>query len=437
MASGEVFTKGIGHVIEGKIFQRAIDMLEEAGVKPAEYLAKIGKAKFDPTTLRNAFKQNNLAMTFDDTSWPEELARLGVRYIPGHDYWGGGVKTLLDDPVKNRQVRDIVLNNQRVVANLHSNPELFRVLGRELAIDPVRAPKWYSRIGNQMERNWGVPRQVAAALRGKLSSNTKFQKESVSATDIIENPMDMFRAGNQNTEYAVRQLIRGTDWMDDPRLWSSQGADSKTFNYAMNYIDPLNPQYVTNDIHQYAIGTGLAKELGGDASEIFGNRKLYQLWTDVTKQIADEMGMLPNEAQALMWTIWRDLMSGDVSGFERGRKLIVAPQVTRALEGKPKGLLDAMGYAARKREKQQIAEATAEYANKPKKMNEKIQEAKDRGDRRIEFTKNLAEQEGVKLDPRIRALMLLLGAGGGGAAAASSDRPEETSAAALRRMGLL
>jgi hypothetical protein len=425
--AGQVFTKGLSHVVEGKIYNRAINMLEESGLDIPTYLTSIGKKKFSPSTLRKAFKDNNLSMKFDDDSWPEELKRLGIRYIPDYDYWGSGLKGVIKDEKSRGTVRDVLLHNQRVVANLHTNPALPLVLGRQLNIDPVLAPKWYSRLGNQMERNWGIGRENASALRGKLSSGTSFPKETKSAINIIENPKDMYAAGNQNTEEAIKRMIRGNDYMEDPSLWSGQGADSKTFNYAMNYIDPLNPSYVTNDIHQYAIGTGLGKELGSNPAEIFASRDLYNMYSDVTKQVADEMGMLPNEAQSLMWTIWRDLMSGDTSGFEKGRKLIVAPEVQRAIEGKPKGLLDAMGFAARKHQGRQIAGAKTKYADRPEKLQEAIELATQRGDRRVGFTQKLADEENVKLDPRIRALMLLLGGGGAGAAAANNNgRPEES-----------
>ena len=429
----KAFTSGIGHVIESKIFQKALDDLTKfANLNIPEYLKKVGKTKFSPEMLRGLYAQHGLEMKFTDDTWPEELSRLGIRYIPDFDYWGTKVASHLSDPTKAATLRDVILNNQRVVANLHTNPELMNVLGRPLDIDPTQAYKWYSKLGNQMQRNWSVPRKVASALRGRLSGGTPFDKETASAINIIEDPNNMFRAGNQNTELAVRQLLRNMDWIEDPRLWSPKGAQSKTFNYAMNYIDPLNPQFVTNDIHQFAIGTGLAKAMGSEPEQIFASKKLYDLWSDVTRQVANEMGMLPNEAQALMWTIWRDLMSGDVSGFQRGRQLILAPEVADAIAGKPKSLLDAMGRAARNLETEKIDAANIKFAGQAAKLKQELAAAKNQADRRVATTKKMANDFGVKLDPKIKALLILLGAGGVGAA--SRKPSEETSAMALGRM---
>ena len=122
------------------------------------------------------------------------------------------------------------------------------------------------------------------------------------------------------------------------------------------------------------------------------------------------MGMRPNEAQSLMWSLWRDLMSGDVTGTGMGtRPITIAESVSKAIAGKPKGLLDDMARAARTHEERQLA---ALGKKKPgPKTSKAISDAKKRGQRRFEAAQGLAEKYGVKLDPRLAGLIGLSTAG--------------------------
>lgn len=421
--------KGIGSIIEQQILKRAANMLSEVGVDLAAAAKNTKRGKLSPSDFRKLFSENNLRMTFDDSSWPEQLGRLGIRYIPDFDYWGDLQQVL--DPKLSPVARDVLLNNQRVVMNLHTNPELNSVLGRDLLVDPQSARNWYPTLSGHMKEKWGIPLVRSAQLRGKLSGGTAFPVETAAAKQLITNPTRMFDVPNMNTENAVARLIEPADYIDDPEAWGGLGEHAKTYNYAMNYVSPLDPRFVTNDIHQVALSTGLAKGAGVSPDAIFQNKGLYKMWTSITKQLADETGMRPNEAQALMWSVWRDLMSGDVSGVPATEKLLTpAKETLDALQGNPKGILNAMARSARSRQKTQMAAAKSLATEA--KQKEALASAIARGDRRFAAAKELADKHGVKLDSRLRALALL--AGGLGALGFAKGGDDQTNLDALGRM---
>ena len=76
-------------------------------------------------------------------------------------------------------------------------------------------------------------------------------------------------------------------------------------------------------------------------------------------------------------------MSGDVTGTGMGtRPITIAESVSKAIAGKPKGLLDDMARAARTHEERQLA---ALGKKKPgPKTSKAISDAKKRGQRRFE-----------------------------------------------------
>lgn len=411
---------GIGYVIEAKVQQRAKKMLRAAGTNSAMFLDKKSGKKYkrtldemSPTQLRETFSRKGLVMRFNQNSWPDELKMLGIEPIPGFNYWGD--LTQLNDPKLLKRARPILVQNQMAVANLHTNPNLQRVLGRDLAVDEKVARDWYPAGSVSMVEDWGTTPTIGGIIRGRGSAGTGYEVESRSGEQLLSNPRDMFAVGNMNTERTVDSLIGDQDYVNDPSVWGGQEEAAKTYNYAMNYVDPLNPNYVTNDIHQVALTTGLNKASGIGPDPIFNNTELYNLWSGITKEVADTMGMRPNEAQSLMWSIWRDLMSGDVTGTGMGtRPITIAESVSKAIEGKPKGLLDDMARAARTHERRQLA---ALDKQKPgPKTDKAIEAAKKRGQRRFDKAKKLADKYGVKLDPRLAGLIGLTTAGaiGGG-----------------------
>ncbi len=402
-------------------------MLRAAGTNAAMFVDKKTGRKYkrtvdemSPTQLREVFSKKGLVMRFNDKNWPEELKMLGITYIPGFNYWGDLGQ--LKDPKFLAKARPVLVQNQLAVANLHTNPNLPKVLGRELAVDERVARNWYPEGSQQMVRDWDVSPEIGGLLRGRLSAGTPYEVESRAAEQILSNPRDMFAAGNMNIERAVDSLIGDQDYVTNPASWGGMEEAAKTYNYAMNYVDPLNPAYITNDIHQVALSTGLSKAAGVEPDRVFNDDQLYNLWSGVTKEVADTVGMRPNEAQSLMWTIWRDLMSGDVTGTGIGtRKIAVAENTKKAMEGKPKAILDDMARAARTHERRQVAAIEKKKPGPSKKKA--LAEAKKRGQRRFDTAKELADKYGVKLDPRLSALigMTTVGALGGYLASQEPD----------------
>jgi hypothetical protein len=91
--------------------------------------------------------------------------------------------------------------------------------------------------------------------------------------------------------------------------FSKKGNRVKIGSFAWNSADPYDPSFVTNDRHavQAALGLRSPDNLIPDMS----NQKVYDLFTKAFTNIADKHGLIPNEAQALVWFAWRHEMLRD------------------------------------------------------------------------------------------------------------------------------
>lgn len=392
---------GIGTAIERRVVDLARNMLGEAGVANA--------SKLTGDKLRNAFKEQGLRMVFSDETWPEEMSRLGLRYMPDYDYWGSSAQ--ITDPQMLATATDVMKHNQRTILGLKDNPELVNVLGRPLATDEAVARAWYPAKSQEMVDRSGLPLETLAAMRGRLSGNTAFDPETRALVRIIEQPSRMYDEGNVNTEAAIKAIIDKPDYVNDPYAWSGQGEHMKTYNYAMNYALPLDPRFVTTDSHMISLSSGLPKSVGISPDTIFKSPKQYEMWTRATKEIADEFGMRPSEAQSLLWVLWRDLMSGDLSSLPISRDLKPSAAILKAIEGNPTQLLRAAQKSATSREADMIAAAST--LKNPAKRVAETERYKAQGARRRKELGEIASERGVKLDPRLLALAALAVGGGG------------------------
>jgi hypothetical protein len=77
----------------------------------------------------------------------------------------------------------------------------------------------------------------------------------------------------------------------------------KVRSFYRNIVDPLRPGHVTIDRHMVDLLTG---ERFADA-KVLERVGVYQLAAAVIRGVARELGMLPQEVQAVAWVAWRKL----------------------------------------------------------------------------------------------------------------------------------
>lgn len=87
---------------------------------------------------------------------------------------------------------------------------------------------------------------------------------------------------------------------------------NKTLNFFLNILDP-SEEYVTIDSHQINAGIyGFQRMPTGIDSKnhkvIKLNDTAYYMWADVIAELADKYSITPCQFQAVVWTVYRDLV---------------------------------------------------------------------------------------------------------------------------------
>jgi len=77
----------------------------------------------------------------------------------------------------------------------------------------------------------------------------------------------------------------------------------KTFNFFMNLLNPCNPNYVTIDGHMVSVWLGRRILLKSKEASL--TAKKYTLIAEDYKTVARELGILPNQLQAVCWMAWK------------------------------------------------------------------------------------------------------------------------------------
>jgi hypothetical protein len=78
--------------------------------------------------------------------------------------------------------------------------------------------------------------------------------------------------------------------------------DRKTGNFFKNIVNPDDPESVTVDRHAHDITVG---RVLGSADRGLQTPTRYNTFSEAHKTAAGNLGMLPNQAQAVGWVNWR------------------------------------------------------------------------------------------------------------------------------------
>lgn len=92
---------------------------------------------------------------------------------------------------------------------------------------------------------------------------------------------------------------------DDPKIWISSKTAPKTHAFWQCILHPRNTEHVVVDRHALAacLGRGLTdKERGAMLKRVGG----YAMYSQVYRDAAKEVGILPLQMQAICWLQWRE-----------------------------------------------------------------------------------------------------------------------------------
>jgi hypothetical protein len=169
---------------------------------------------------------------------------------------------------------------------------------------------WYARANDyatSLAYECGKSVETTSAVISAVSPGITWYQNK-----LIARQLCLASVGNFSRELAVNFPMRGAYRRNANKAWNIlQGKDPyklmspitgpKTFNFWHNIMEPSSKRYVTIDRHAYSIALG---EKTTKAYRI--DAKRYALVSDLYKQAAKDLGVIPCQLQATVWLAHRD-----------------------------------------------------------------------------------------------------------------------------------
>lgn len=193
--------------------------------------------------------------------------------------------------------------------------ELYDECPADLRAEALQSYFRYNSILKQLASRYGASVETAAAVFSALSPNNDYIGNLRDAATVLKYAQytgchpDDFKVStyDQNKKKAWRIATRETS----PGMEFEKRTSLKTFNFFVNCWQPEFRDFVTIDGHMYwawAGRRGVVKTRSvtraEDAPPSIGPT-LYKLLSDAVKFVAHERGVIPNQAQAVIWQWWR------------------------------------------------------------------------------------------------------------------------------------
>lgn len=180
-----------------------------------------------------------------------------------------------------------------------------RVMDQALEGDlDIALESWWKYKALTTEIAWRhkFPAHIGAAVFAALSPNNDYYG-NLRDTDRL---LAAARAG-----LTIDQFKVSTYGNNKRKAWAiAQGTDPLTLivfkkirNFYLNVRDPDDPVPVTVDGHVHNIWTGKRIRLTEAAQKL--KPQLYDVIAEDIRAVAAETKMLPNQVQAIIWTVWR------------------------------------------------------------------------------------------------------------------------------------
>lgn len=120
----------------------------------------------------------------------------------------------------------------------------------------------------------------------------------------IFNPQKMNGLSRTEFEKSAR-LLGGDDFLDVMFAGDPKAVTLKTRNFSVNIAQPEAWFPITVDRHAYALAVGFDPSV--EKPPVGEGQKAYNAIANSYRSVALDEGMLPNEVQALTWTVWKRL----------------------------------------------------------------------------------------------------------------------------------
>jgi hypothetical protein len=146
-----------------------------------------------------------------------------------------------------------------------------------------------------------------------FSAGTAVPRNAVQARRFIENP-ELFPGrvpgeGSLTAGGAWKQGLKSATNENplDPFNFNVKGNVIKIGSFAENTALPEVSRRATIDRHAVQVAMGM-RPVADDIIPDLGDPRVYRLFERAYQEVADEIGLLPSQAQSEAWDIWRRLM---------------------------------------------------------------------------------------------------------------------------------
>jgi len=186
-------------------------------------------------------------------------------------------------------------------------------------LDGCEAYRRYNTLLRTMVAETGHSLRTACGVFSALSPNNDYLGNLRDASILLRaqaagSPITAFRVhtygSNKRKAWAIAGGVDPADAITAP----------KTRNFFLNLLDPGNPEPVTIDGHMFNIWNGSKLPLASrdPTRRVVGmTGKRYQEIADELRKFAAWNGLIPNQAQAILWLTWRRLHGIKTDGQTR------------------------------------------------------------------------------------------------------------------------
>lgn len=161
----------------------------------------------------------------------------------------------------------------------------------------------YNEVIRGLADHYSTPFPIAAAVFAALSPNVGYVGNLRSAATVLKGfsegvPVDHVKVATYNhCRDRAYSYLEGVDF-----LKTTKGPKIRSFY--LNILNPMDPAPVTIDGHAVNIWRGRRINL----KAVVGNFR-YNDIADDYRAIAKELGLIPNQVQAITWFAWKRLHS--------------------------------------------------------------------------------------------------------------------------------
>jgi hypothetical protein len=173
---------------------------------------------------------------------------------------------------------------------------------------------WYFRANSDartFSRSYSLPVKVTAGVLAALSPNQSWRNNTKASAQV-------FLRWNQGESLAGVPAYPASIAKAESILKGGNPGDIlkglKTTSFYNNIVSPWTSSSVTVDGHGYSIWNGKRTTLETTPSRIF-RPKWYNTIAADYKTVAAELGIRPNQVQAVTWVAWRRIIGVQKQGL--------------------------------------------------------------------------------------------------------------------------